>query len=973
MALLALTLVQPHRCTQCSLVSGVLNVVAAVFTVALSLLAHYKSHRPSILLCSYLFLSVLSNVARCQELWFATEESNDVTFAAVYTVLIVVQLLFLGTNSKWRMSWLGWEAKDHSPEETSSIFSLALFSWLNSLLLRGYRGVLSVDDLYPLDPAIATQVPGAEACQLPIVSEAGNGSWAVLKWSFKPVLGPVLLPVLPRLCLVGFSFCQPFFIRSLLSFVTEGENGGEAPTSAAGLVGASILINVGIAVSTSLYWYYQERAQSIMRGYLVSSIYRKTSELQATGDMAAVTLMSTDVDRIYMGLRFVHEVWASVLQVGVACWLLQRELGLVFLALLILAALGFATSFGMSKYAVRYQRDWMKYIQKRIGVTSKVLSHVKDYRISGLIGPITDLVQNERVVEIHHGGKSRFIIAIAGAVSQIPFAFAPLIAFVFGPRRMDSTLAFTVLSYLSLLTTPLKLVIQILPVLISCMACLERIHTFVSAPPKKDHRLPKQGADVGKFINGTLMVRDGQFGWADKLPVVKGINMSVDTGSLTFITGPVASGKTTLLKALLGEVPYSEGEVIFGFDAQKVSYCDQAPFLMNASVKKNIIGFSPFNTGRYRAVLHATLLLEDLNSLPQGDRTKVGSKGVSLSGGQRQRISLARALYHDADILVLDDIFTGLDAETQEKVCRRVFGRDGLLRSRAATVILATQASQFAHVADQILELSTEDIVAKHTKMTASTAAQNQSDIQDSSSKSSDLDISADNGYDMPEKLYVEESPDGEQEKIAEQKKATTAALTTDRTVYWHYMTSIGVVPLLAYAFCTTGMGFATNFPTVWLKIWSDDSLKGYQYNPFAFYMGIFGLLAGLTVFFLFVGGFISLRIFVRLSGTNLHKAALETAVHSSLRFLTTTDTGTVLNLFSQDMTIIDSQLPQMTNNLVFNIASALVQAVIIAISSAYLAISYPFFIVILYVVQRFYLPTSKQLRILDLEAKSPL
>lgn len=108
---------------------------------------------------------------------------------------------------------------------------------------------------------------------------------------------------------------------------------------------------------------------------------------------------------------------------------------------------------------------------------------------------------------------------------------------------------------------------------------------------------------------------------------------------------------------------------------------------------ENIIGFSSFDAVRYAEVIHATMLAEDLKTLPAGDSTVIGTKGISLSGGQRQRVSLPLALHHNADILVLDDIFSGLDGSTRNRVCQSVFGPEGLLRRRGSTAITCTHSA----------------------------------------------------------------------------------------------------------------------------------------------------------------------------------------------------------------------------------------------------------------------------------------
>ncbi|KAH1782266.1 hypothetical protein KXX36_001504, partial [Aspergillus fumigatus] len=132
------------------------------------------------------------------------------------------------------------------------------------------------------------------------------------------------------------------------------------------------------------------------------------------------------------------------------------------------------------------------------------------------------------------------------------------------------------------------------------------------------------------------------------------------------VIGPVGSGKSTFCKALLSKIPFSQGSVV----------------MSTPPVTENIVGFTPFDRERYDQVIEATSLRFDLATLLQGDQTNIGSGGVALSGGQKQRLSHARALYLPSDFLILDDVFSGLDADTEEQVFRQVFGPDGLLRRR---------------------------------------------------------------------------------------------------------------------------------------------------------------------------------------------------------------------------------------------------------------------------------------------------
>ena len=144
-----------------------------------------------------------------------------------------------------------------------------------------------------------------------------------------------------------------------------------------------------------------------------------------------------------------------------------------------------------------------------------------------------------------------------------------------------------------------------------------------------------------------------------------------------------------------------------------MGFCDQTAFLSNGSIKDNIIGFSEFNHERYAEVIEATALSSDFDTLRQGDRTNVGSDGIVLLGGQKQRVSLARALFLQCDLLVLDDILSGLDTTTEEHVFRQVFGPEGLLKRRRSTVVLCTHSVRYLPAADYIIALGDGTVVER--------------------------------------------------------------------------------------------------------------------------------------------------------------------------------------------------------------------------------------------------------------------
>lgn len=992
----------------------------ALSLTLLSGLEHFKSRRPSVLLCVFLFFTLLFDIARCRTLWLVhhdAEDGHSRTLASLFSSRVAIKTALVVLEALGRRKWLGPSASTHSPEEMTSIFGLALFTWIYRLLGRGYRSPLKTDDLYPLDQSLHVKgrFYGQAPRQQPNKGQQGKndnqrGNASLL---FEAVGTGLFQPVLPRVCLIGLKFCQPLFLHTLLNFLQDasGGTGHEQDNQSYGLIGASILIYLGLAVSTSMYWYFQDRALTVLRGFLVTSIYQKTAQVKSdiNGDGAPVTLMSTDVERVCTGLRFGHETWASLIEVAIACWLLHGELGNAFLAPLVVVLLSFGASFFISKLSGKYQKVWMQYIQARVGLTSSFLSNLKQLRIGGLSGLVAETVQQKRVEELSKGGNFRTIIAFTAALSQAPGIVSPVVAFAFafGPlgNPAATTTAFTSLSYIMLLAAPLQWLLQSIPQITASLACLDRIRDYLNAPSWQDSResaakeesavqVLSEPEAVSEKQDDSLIVRsfstedrpaiqilDGTFAWKEQEnPVLRNINIIVPRSSITLVTGPMASGKSTLCKAILGEVPVANGRVIV--NTSRTTYCDQDPFLWNGTIKENIIGCSSYVSSRYEEAVEASALAIDLKNLTDGDQTRVGSKGSSLSGGQKQRVCLARALYQHADLLVFDDVFKGLDSKTQRHIWRCVFGSEGILRQRGASVVLCTHATEFLRFADHIIRLGSQD--SQGTIESQGPPSQILSDVEKADSAADPDSFGSASSSLSQQQLSDDDSPplSEEKEPSARKKEAlpspkspkSAPTLTTaDSAVYKHYASSVGPLPLLLFALLAVIVGFCTVFPTIWIKYWTDDVVRTEPRHGFPFYIGIFALLAACALACNLPAGIVTMRVMVRLSGSRLHQETLNTITHASLGFLTRTDTGVVLNHFSQDMTIVDTQLPGSLTNLGIVMSVFIGQAVVIATSSAYLAISYPLLLALLYAVQKFYLPTSKRLRLLDLENKSPL
>lgn len=572
----------------------------------------------------------------------------------------------------------------------------------------------------------------------------------------------------------------------------------------------------------------------MMRSILVTEVFIKATQARigSSDDSAALTLMSTDMERIMMGFRSFHDIWASILQAALAAWMLYNRLGVVFVVPMGLVALCFGGLTALVNFTGDSQRAWMAGVQKRVGLTATVIANMKNLKISGLSSAVRDFVQQLRVDELAAGSRFRKIAILAALLGFTPLQISPPLTFAFAQRTLNASTMFTSLSYLLLLTNPLTTVFQSVPQFLSGLACLGRIQAFLECENRHDFRKvladmrlasekPASSSEVIESPQSApthpIVIKDGSFGWeADKF-VLRNINTEILKSSLTLVIGPVGSGKSTFCKALLGEIPFSEGSVTLSTRFPHVGFCDQTAFLANGSVRDNIIGFSPFESRRYNDVIEATALAFDLTTLPQGDRTNVGSDGITLSGGQKQRVSLARALYLQSDLLVLDDVFSGLDADTEEQVFRGVFGPDGLLRRRGSTAVLCTHSIRHLPASDHIIALGDGTVVEQGSfeKLMSS-----QGYVQCLGLKSSSESDASSEDTRPGQKRSLEE-PEAPLLHLTSTKKSEQAAgadearRAGDKTVYKHYFKSMGILLAASSLFFGALWGFFTNFPTI--------------------------------------------------------------------------------------------------------------------------------------------------------------
>jgi ATP-binding cassette subfamily C (CFTR/MRP) protein 1 len=332
-------------------------------------------------------------------------------------------------------------------------------------------------------------------------------------------------------------------------------------------------------------------------------------------------------------------------------------------------------------------------------------------------------------------------------------------------------------------------------------------------PNEKKSTISYQEVDVSGDDSTLASAREGRdcivaenasCGWdRSKTPTLMNLNFRIREGSLTMVVGPVSSGKSTLLKALLGETPAARGLQRSSFS--EVAYCSQSAWLVNDTLRNNIIHGSDFDPVWYNSVVQACDLETDISAMPLGDETIVGSKGLSLSGGQQQRAALARAIYFRRSIVMIDDVMCGLDASTEEHVFESVLGEDGLLRGADTTVIYVTNAVHRFSQADHIITLGSDGTIVEQGTF---------DELRQQGGYVSNLTRHGERNTQKQGERHAIKGfkqsllHSNMKEKIEEENAAG------DFTIYGYYIGTFGWLRWLVFCFFCALYGFGTAFPS---------------------------------------------------------------------------------------------------------------------------------------------------------------
>ncbi|KAM9674352.1 ATP-binding cassette sub-family C member 4-like isoform 2-T2 [Dama dama] len=606
-----------------------------------------------------------------------------------------------------------------NPLQKANLCSRLFFWWLNPLFKIGHKRKLEEDDLYSVLPEDRSQHLGEELQGywdqevLRARKDAREPSLvkAIIKCYGKSYLVLGMLTFLEECTRV----VQPIFLGKMISYVENYDPNDSAPLREAYGYAAALSACVLVwAVLHHLYFYHIQRVGMRLRVAVCHMIYRKTlclssSAMGKTTTGQIVNLLSNDVNRFDQVTIFLHYLWVGPLQAIAVTALLWMEIGISCLAgmavLVILLLL--QSCFGKLFSSLRSKTAALT--DDRIRTMSEVITGIRAIKMNAWEKSFIDLMTRLRKKEISKILRTSYLrgmnLASLFTVSKI-MIFVTFISnelldsLITGSQVFMVVMLFEALRFSSTFYFPMA-VEKVSEAIVS----IQRIKNFLSLDEMSQcyPQLPSDGEMI-------VDVQDLTAFWekASETPTLRGLSFTVRPGELLVVVGPVGAGKSSLLSAVLGELPPSQGKVsVHG----RIAYVSQQPWMFSGTVRSNILFGKKYEKERYEKVIRACALEEDLQLLEEADLTELGDRGTPLSEGQKARVSLARAVYQDADIYLLDDPLSAVDAV----VSRHLFEQCICQSLKEKITILVTHQLQYLKDASQILILKDGKIIQKGT------------------------------------------------------------------------------------------------------------------------------------------------------------------------------------------------------------------------------------------------------------------
>ncbi|XP_015167600.1 ABC transporter C family member 12-like isoform X5 [Solanum tuberosum] len=821
--------------------------------------------------------------------------------------------------------------EDHiCPERYASILSRISFGWITPLLRQGYDRPITEKDVWKLDSWDKTET----------LSARFQRCWTEESWRKKPWLLRALNCSLGGrfwyggLFKVGSDLCQfvgPLLLNRLLESLERGD-----PAWIGHLYAFLIFVGVSFGVlCEAQYFQNVMRVGFRMRSTLVAAIFRKavrlTLEDRKQFPSGKITnMITTDANALQQVCQQLHVLWSAPFRIVIAMVLLYQQLGLASL----LGALMLVLMIPMQTIIVSYMRklskEGLQYTDKRVGLTNEILAAMDVVKCYAWEKSFQSKVQGLRNGELSWFRKAQLLAAFNNfMLNSIPVLVTVISfgGFTLLGGNLTASRAFSSLSLFAILRFPLNM-----------------LPNIITQP---EH------------------------------PTLSNINLDIPVGELVAIVGGTGEGKTSLISAILGELPPlgNASVTIRG----SIAYVPQVSWIFNATVRENILFGSNFEPTRYWKAIDVTALDHDLELLPGRDLTEIGERGVNISGGQKQRVSMARAVYKKSDIYIFDDPLSALDAHVSHEVFKNCIKEE----LQGKTRVLVTNQLHFLPQVDRIILVSegmvkedgTFEKLLEHGTLfpklmenagkMESYGVETEYDPNFDSKSSQSSNIRHELQKDL---TSVTKRKAGKSVLIRQEERETGII---NWSVLMRYKDALGGLWVVIFLFgCYTLTEILRILSSTWLGVWTKASSS--KSNGAGFYILVYAILSFSQVFVTLANSF-----WLIISSLNAAKKIHDTMLHSILRapmvFFHTNPSGRIINRFAKDLGDIDRNVANIGNMCLSQLWQLLSTFVLIGVVSTISLWAIMPLLILFYAAYLYYQNTSREVKRLDSITRSPV
>jgi ABC-type multidrug transport system fused ATPase/permease subunit len=865
-----------------------------------------------------------------------------------------------------------------------SLIRRLMFSDIKPLIRLSKHKVLQPEDMPMLPKQLDPRKLPLDETKLRL--ESGR---ALILSLFREGRAFVLPSMVMNFIYIALNLTKPVLVNAFIKKISlPFENGADLRQ---GILLALLFGSVSFVGSLALqhYFFHMLRSYQIFTNALSRLLFKHSLALtqkarseSQLGDI--VNHMGSDADSVSDIGAVAGELQVATLTILGSCVLLFYYLGITAFGSVALLLLMVPLTRKIARSFSELDLELMKQRDHRVTLMSQVLNGIRVVKFFAWEKSVIKEIDEVRTKELH----SRRKLARAEAMATLSYvAVSTLVLFcslglhIFRGKELTPELVFTCVSIFALLEEPLAHLSEIISRTAAAFVGADRLSAFF-----KRERLPLKIEEDGETALAGIQIENLRIQYDGQAePALSGINLRILPGESVAIVGPVGCGKSTVLQALLRELPIREGSVSFLDLRQKaavprIAYVPQEAFIMNGSLRENLVFGGRDDAALLDSALRTSCLEADIPLLPAGLFTEIGERGVNLSGGQKQRVSLARAVMHEPNMVLLDDPLSAVDFRTEDQLVERlIFGAwKGLTR------IVATH--RLAHLArfDKVVFLVNGKIHAVGTLDEISVGSKEFREFFADSAR-------AEQNSQLTEGTAHQASAPASTLAMAKESRVTEdedrATGAVKGSVYLEYLSALGgrtraqkflTLPILVGT--TVAASFLPLLQKSWLALSSNlqsgkeaigegfvHRLAASGHSSILVYGGL-GLLT--------LAGVLANKLFWLErgidAGRNLHDGMLHSILKAPIRFFDSTPIGRVLQRFSRDVETVDIQLQwsfEITVRCIVNIAVAFL--LILSALPLMVVVAVPVMI-FYYLLQRDYRIPAREAKRLDSIGRSP-